>query len=69
LSPDFLMKVNQQLQKKGLQGSLQISDQEAQIKGGFILKSGDILVNYSFEALIKQKYDDLAMEVAGLLFS
>ncbi|NLM68927.1 MAG: hypothetical protein GX177_02875 [Firmicutes bacterium] len=69
LPADFLKQVNAGVKQKGLPGSLKLAKDLAPIQGGVILRAGDITVNYSFEALLKQNYDQLAMEVAGLLFS
>ncbi|NLM24942.1 MAG: hypothetical protein GX208_02340 [Firmicutes bacterium] len=69
LPKDFLEQVNKLVKENGLAGSLAIAKEFAPIKGGVILKQGDVSINYSFEALLKQNYDELAMEIAGLLFS
>ena len=69
LPEGFLEQVNAVVKEKGLSGSLKLAQETGPIQGGVILKAGNITVNYTFEALLKQNYDQLAMEVAGLLFS
>jgi len=65
----FLAQVNTKVKSRNLTGSLSLAQETAPIKGGFILRSGRVSVNYSFEAVLRQHYEDLAVEVAGVLFS
>ncbi|HOB08233.1 MAG: V-type ATP synthase subunit E family protein [Limnochordia bacterium] len=69
LPADFTAKVNAKVKAGNLPGSMRLAEETAPIKGGFILKAGKVSVNYSFEAVLKQNYDHLAVEVAGVLFS
>lgn len=64
----FLERINQNLVAKGLPGKVKLATEPAAIRGGFILKADKIELNYSFEAMIKLMYNDLAMEVANALF-
>ncbi|HKM17620.1 MAG: hypothetical protein GX228_01605 [Firmicutes bacterium] len=69
LPAGFLAQVNAKVKAQNLPGAMVLAQNPAPIKGGFILRAGKISVNHSFEAVLRQNYDHLAMEVAGLLFS
>ena len=49
-------------------GMLTLSEKTAPIRGGLILVDGDVEVNCSFEMLVRLARNDLAGQVAGLLF-
>lgn len=68
LSPGFIDELNKTLQQKGVSANLKISDETRDISGGFILKSGDIELNNSFEAIIRMHRDDIEPEVIKNLF-
>ncbi len=67
LPNQFVTKINEVISH--VQGaSLKISEQVAQIEGGFLLKYGDIEENCSFEALIAMDKDNLQDNLNTLLF-
>lgn len=67
LPNQFVTKINEVI--SNVQGAtLKISDQVAQIEGGFLLKYGDIEENCSFEALIAMDKDNLQDNLNTLLF-
>lgn len=68
LSPDFIQKINKELASKKIKGNLTLSKETRDIKGGFILKSGDIETNNSFEALIRMKREEIEPDVVKALF-
>jgi V/A-type H+-transporting ATPase subunit E len=68
LSPDFIADINKKLSAKGIKGGLKLSSDTRNINGGFILKSGNIEINNSFEAIIRMKRDDIESEVINSLF-
>lgn len=68
LSPGFIDDLNKVLQQKGMPANLKISDETRDITGGFILKSGDVEINNSFEAIIRMNRDDIEPEVIKSLF-
>lgn len=68
LSADFIEELNKKLSQKGVLGNLKISGETREISGGFILKSGDIELNNSFESIIRMKRDDIESEVIKSLF-
>lgn len=68
LSADFSNKINQNLAQIGKKGNLKFSDEARNIIGGFVLKSGGVEMNYSFEALLRMNRDEIEPEVAAILF-
>ena len=68
LSPGFIDELNKILHQKGISANLKISDETRDINCGFILKSGDIELNNSFEAIIRMHRDDIEPEVIKTLF-
>lgn len=63
----LIKNVNREL-GPGFRGNIQLADQKADIKGGFILKRGNIQVNVSTEVLVQQVREELEMEIAQELF-
>jgi len=68
LGKEFIDDINRKLAEKGLKGDLRLSEQTANINGGFILKSGEIEINNSFDALIRMKRNELEPEIIKILF-
>ncbi|MCX7843048.1 MAG: V-type ATP synthase subunit E family protein [Clostridia bacterium] len=68
LKRGFVEDINQRAAAKGLKGNISISQRSADIRGGFILKSGDVEINNSFEVIFRMKRDELEGEVFNLLF-
>lgn len=68
LSQTFIEDINKKLVAKGVTGSVRLADETRNINGGFILKSGDMEINYSFEAIIRMKRDEIESEVINSLF-
>ncbi|MGA1845242.1 MAG: V-type ATP synthase subunit E [bacterium] len=68
LDRNWLDEVNRQLLKeRGIQGKLRFSDEARDMKGGFVLREGQIEINSSFEALLKYNQNELEIEVADSL--
>ena len=68
VSPEFTDKINKRLSERKINGNIALATETGNFNGGFILKSGDIEVNNSFEAIIKMQRDDLEVEVVKALF-
>lgn len=68
MSPGFTDELNKKLLQRGISANLKISEETRNISGGFILKSGDIEVNNSFESIIRMNRDDIETEVIKSLF-
>ncbi len=55
---------------EALSGSgLSVSKETADIKGGFILRKGNVSYNASLEKMIEKAKDEMTPEIAGLLFA
>lgn len=68
LPPSFIDELNKKLIQKGVPANLKLSEETRNISGGFILKSGDIELNNSFESIIRMNRDDMETEVIKCLF-
>ncbi|MDI3481487.1 MAG: V/A-type H+/Na+-transporting ATPase subunit [Tepidanaerobacteraceae bacterium] len=68
VTPEFLSNINEQLKKKGKIGKLRFSSETRPIIGGFILKSREMEINSSFDAIIKSQREDLETEISKRLF-
>ncbi len=67
LGKDDLKKYGAKLAKE-FAGKLTVAEEPIGIKGGFLLKQGDISINASIEKLIEDQKEKLTGEVAKLLF-
>lgn len=68
--PDrFWAELNAALEKAGKKGGLTLAEESREIRGGFILQSGGVEINCSFEALLEAQRDELEPEVAEILFA
>ena len=68
ITDHFWKEINKSLADSGKKGELELSRETRIIKGGFILHSGGVEINCSFETLLEIKRDELEYEVAELLF-
>lgn len=68
LDESFYEKLRDELQKKGLESKLTISDDVHNFSGGFILRKDKIEINCTFEALIKMKRDVIESSIVNILF-
>ncbi len=68
LGAGFVSEANALLSQNGKLGALKLSNDAANIKGGFLLRSKGMEINNSFEALLKMHRDDIEPKVAELLF-
>ena len=65
---DFIDAINKKLVQKGLKGEVKIASEKTDIMGGFILKSGGIEINDSFESLMRMNKEDIEDEVVSVMF-
>lgn len=69
ITPEWLEKLEQELRKKSPNLSLELSKNfRTDITGGVIIKSSEVELNNSLEAIVKLKRDDLECEIANILF-
>ncbi len=65
----IIKRANSLLKEKGIHGCLSLSDEFANIPGGFILRQGNIEVNCSVDTLVALYRSSLSSQVAEILFS
>ncbi len=68
ISPDFISKVNEEFNKAGKPIELNMSMEDVDFGGGFIIKGKGIEINNSFKALLNMKRDEIEPIVAEMLF-
>ena len=68
LSPDFVYYVNRTGAKDEVPCNVKFSAETRDIPSGFILKRGDIEINATFDALLRQRREEMSAEVVKILF-
>jgi V/A-type H+-transporting ATPase subunit E len=68
LDNQFISNINQRLNASGKAGVVKLSNQFIKTVGGFILKSGDMEINSTFEILFGMLRTELENEVVRMLF-
>ncbi|MDK2991201.1 MAG: V/A-type H+/Na+-transporting ATPase subunit [Clostridiales bacterium] len=68
ITPEFIASINEALKADGKIGSMFLSEEHRDIRGGFILKKGGIEMNSSVEALVRMDRDELESDIAQTLF-
>ena len=68
LDREFWAGVNRDLAGAGKKGTLVPAAETRDLRGGFILQSGGVEINCSFESLLEMQREELEPEVAALLF-
>ncbi|UCD83545.1 MAG: hypothetical protein JSU92_09585 [Deltaproteobacteria bacterium] len=66
---EFLAEVNRELagRRKG-SGKLQFSQEQREMRGGFILRRGKQEINASFESILQERQEELETELERILF-
>lgn len=59
---------NEKLEELGKKGSLTMSEDTREIKGGIIISDGSVDINYSLEALVAARRNELTEPVTKILF-
>ncbi len=69
ITEDFIDRLNKKLKEKlREEGSLKLSDESADIKAGFILKSGKIQYNSSLESMLRELREKGEAEIVKKIF-
>lgn len=68
IDTDFVKKVNREL-GAGFKGNLRLSDEKADITGGFILTRGKVRVNASTDVMIDALRETMGIELLQQLFT
>ncbi|HAV20449.1 MAG: V-type ATP synthase subunit E family protein [Bacillota bacterium] len=69
LGKEIIDEVNAELAKGNHKGRVQLADTSGDFIGGFILSSGKVEVNCTFDAILAREYESLLIDVASILFS
>jgi V/A-type H+-transporting ATPase subunit E len=64
----FLESLNGELRKAGKRAEVKLAEDARKIRGGFVLRRGQVEINSSFETLLAMLRDEVETEVAGILF-
>ncbi len=64
----FLAKLNKALEQQGKKSDLTLAVETRPLKGGFVLRAGDVEINNSFNSLLRMQRDSLEPAVAKMLF-
>jgi V/A-type H+-transporting ATPase subunit E len=64
----IVSEVNAELAKAGRKGKVQLADISGDFIGGFVLSSGKVEVNCTFDAILAREYEALLVDVARILF-
>ena len=68
LGATLVNNINQRLVGAGRTGSLKLSAEAGDFNGGFILKSGDVEINQSFDTVLRMQHDELETLAIKVLF-
>lgn len=68
LSADFIYYVNRTIEKEQVPCHVTMSEEQRDMASGFILKRGNVEINATFEALLRQQRDTLSGEIVKILF-
>lgn len=68
LDAGFLAGVNIKLTEQGKKGELKLAPQRGQFSSGFVLVSGGLEINNSFESIIRMSRNEMESEIAEILF-
>lgn len=66
---ELAARVNEALKEAGRPGGVTLSEREADIEGGLLLRDGKLETNCSIETLVAGARDSLVPEVAAMLFA
>ncbi len=64
----LIKRINDALKARGKKGSISLSGEIGNFKGGFILEKDGIQINNTFEALVNSLRDELQYDIAKKLF-
>ncbi len=68
LSRDFIKSINEKIVQKGLKGNVKLSKETRSYSSGIIIKTGDVEINNSIEAIIRMQRDKIEAEIVKVLF-
>ncbi|MEW6105399.1 MAG: V-type ATP synthase subunit E [Bacillota bacterium] len=69
IGPEVVAEVNAELARQGRKAALRLSSAPGGFSGGFVLRTGSMEVNSTFDAILAREREALVVEVARVLFS
>lgn len=69
LGKEIIDTVNNKLKEKNIKTKVKLSTEKRNIDSGFVIKTGNIEINNSFESIIKMERNNLETEVVETLFT
>lgn len=66
---DFAADINRQVSSRIAGSNVILSDEIREMTGGFILRSGNVEINYSFEDVLNAVKEDMELDIVKMLFS
>lgn len=66
---DFAAYVNRQASSQIAGSDVILSDETREMTGGFVLRSGNVEINYSFEDVLNAVKEDMELDIVKMLFS
>ena len=67
IDPSLIEEINKTLKRQDKSATLKLSQEDANIDGGFILKMGQVEMNCSLSSLFKKEREELESEVSAIL--
>lgn len=68
IGEEIVAAVNATLAKANSKGRVRLADTSGDFIGGFVLSSGKVEVNCTFDAILASEYESLLLDVAEILF-
>lgn len=68
IGSEVVTEVNAELANRGQKASLRLSNTVREFAGGFVLKSGNVETNCTFDAILAREREAMLVDVARLLF-
>lgn len=68
IGPEVVAEVNAELARQGRKAALRLSSAPGGFGGGFVLRTGSMEVNSTFDAILAREREALVVEVARVLF-
>ncbi|NLB72737.1 MAG: hypothetical protein GX795_01725 [Firmicutes bacterium] len=69
IGEEIVAEVNAELAKASRKGRVRLGDTSGDFIGGFVLSSGRVEVNCTFDAILAREYEALLIDVAAILFN
>ncbi|MGE5584119.1 MAG: V-type ATP synthase subunit E [Bacillota bacterium] len=68
VGPEVVAEVNAELARQGRKAALRLADAPGEFDGGFVIRTGSMEVNCTFDAILGREREALVVDVARVLF-